>query len=381
MRTLHLYLTRQVLLSLVMTVAVFTFVMLVGNALKEVLALVVSRQITLGMVMQAIGLLIPFVMAYVLPFGMLTAIILTFGRFSADQELTAVRASGVSLLSLVMPVLVLSLLLSGLCALFNLWIAPECRNIYKNLMFNLNQRNVSMLITEDRFIDEIPGLVLYVRKKEGNELQDIRLYRMENSVITSRTYAKSGTFTLDEQARTITFILRDSTSEERIQSDPEYESRVMGPPSPSPKMEWQPIHANQVEFGPVDLTRLFKEQRKPKLSEMTYWQLQAERASLEAQGISPVPVQVQLNRQFSFSFACFAFTLIGIPLAIRAHRRETSIGVAISLGLVLVYYTFFIVGDAFETREDLHPELIVWLPNFLFEALGGWLLWRANGRA
>lgn len=380
MRTLHLYLTWQVLLALLMTVAVFTFVLLVGNVLKEILALLVARQITVGLVVKAVALLIPFIMSYVLPFGMLTAIILVFGRFSADQELTAVKASGVSLVSLVLPVILLSLALSGLCIVFNLWLAPECRNAYKNLIF-LGKQSVTAFITEDRFIDEIPGVVLYVREKEGDNLEDIRLYQLQNGQIVSRTSAKRGRIVWDEQGKQIAFELEEGVTEERLLPDPEYEANFVGPPSPSSKIEWQPIHWHALNHPPIDLTTLFEEERKPKLSEMNYQQLVAEAKKLEGQGISSLPVRVQLNRQFSFSFACFAFTLIGIPLAIRAHRRETSIGVAISLILVMLYYSFFIVAEALETREHLHPELIMWAPNLVFEVLGVILLWRANGPA
>jgi lipopolysaccharide export system permease protein len=378
MKTLHLYLTRQVMISLLMTVGVFTFVLLLGNVMKEIIALLVSRQVTLGLVGKAIGLLIPYVMAYVLPFGMLTSVLLVFGRFSADQELTAVRASGVSLISLVTPILMLSLALCVLCGLFNLWIAPHCRGAYKDLIFQFGARTISTLITEDRFIDEIPGMILYIRKKNGDELEDIRIYNLKETEITNRISAASGKINFDPQGQTIQFQLNDVLVEHRFETDAKADENFIGPPPPEKPPEWQLVKMGGFTTDPVDLKPLFQGSRKSKLSEMDLMQLIRERKVREEQGVSTMPVRVQIHRQLAFSFACFAFTLVAIPLAIQAHRRETSIGIALSLGLVMVYYAFIILGDALEAKEHLQPHLILWFPNFLFQAVGAALLYRAN---
>ena len=119
MRTLHRHLLGETLATLLVTVAVFTFVLLLGNILKDVLDLLASGRASLLLVGRSILLLIPFALAFALPIGMLTAALLVFGRLSADGEITALRAGGISLVSSVAPVVGLRILLSGLCLAFN----------------------------------------------------------------------------------------------------------------------------------------------------------------------------------------------------------------------------------------------------------------------
>jgi lipopolysaccharide export system permease protein len=116
LKTLHKYLTLQVAATMLLTVAVFAFVVVLMNVLQGVLPLIFSGHVSLWLACKAIGLLLPFACVYALPMGFITATLLVFGRFSADQELTAARAGGISLLALIAPVLVLSLVCCALSA-------------------------------------------------------------------------------------------------------------------------------------------------------------------------------------------------------------------------------------------------------------------------
>lgn len=363
MKTLHRYLTRQVLASLLMTVAVFTFVLLLGNVLKEVLALLVNQQASFFTVVQAIGLLVPYVFVFALPMGLLTATLLTFGRFSADNELTAVRASGISLLSLIEPILVLSVLLSIGCAFVNLQLAPQCRIAYKQLLVRMVTENFDRLLPERTLIRQFHPYLIYFGRVRGNEVRNIYVYELAKggTNVASMTTARSGTFFIDRTNKTVRLHLREAW----------YVAATAGSES-----ERQPVFFG--EAPPIEVSLAGKPEKEPSLSDLTFLELWRKRKEMKTEGMLTTPVDVELHADVSFSFACIAFTLVGIPLGIRAHRRETSVGIMIALALVAVYYSFLLLGQSLDTKEQLKPYLIVWLPNLLFQVVGIVLLRKVN---
>ncbi|MBC8324176.1 MAG: LptF/LptG family permease [Verrucomicrobia subdivision 3 bacterium] len=476
MKTLHRYLLREVLATLVLTVGVFTAVLLMGNAMKEVLALVVRGQASLAGVGKAFVLLIPFVISFSLPMGLLTAMLLVFGRFSADQELTAARAGGLSLVSLVAPVLLLAVGFSGLNAWINLSIAPRCRTAYKELVYDMALSNPAKLLSANTFVTEVPGYVIYIGELEQGaderhwHMKRILLNRIEDGELIQRTRAARGEVSYDSKNKQYLFRLIDAQvnvradklgivfggNDEGGESEPQStnnsaathstnstsETETKAEPNPFPDSpDWMPMAGGEIIL-PITLAEISKQSFKPKLSYLTFNQLRREMdrhgeiINIDSNGsvalvhyatidspapdtlyqvtrhgnrvgrarITPEktpahlvaeitegtlhpgdrlelersPLKVQLHRQISFSFAAIGFTLVSIPLGIRAHRRETTAGIAMALVLILIYYSFVILGQALADKPQYYPHLIVWIPVFLFQAAGMWMLARAN---
>ena len=375
MKTLHLYLTRQMLATLGMTVFVFTFVLLLGNVLKQILRLLVNHQLTLGVACHSVALLIPYVLAFSLPIGMLTAALLVFGRFSADHELTAARASGISLISLISPVLLLSVAVSGLCAWLNFDIAPACRVAYLRLIFQASAHDPAGVLRSGESVN-LGDWTIRVGRKDGTNLMDVTVAQFTPTNETTVS-GPTGDFQSDSAHQRLVLTLHNANSWGWSKDN-----------------GWVPqLNGGDTTF-PIAVASEEQSILTVGISDMTFGQLRRQLKNIErgegtAKKATPqaikqlmqdetTPVLVYLHRMVAFSFACIGFTLVGIPLGIRAHRRETSIGVATALLLMLVYYSFVVLAQAWVNHPERAPFLIVWLPNFIFQAVGAVLLWRAN---
>ena len=132
--------------------------------------------------------------------GMLTATLLLFGRLSADQELTAPRASGVSVTRLSLPVITISLLMSGFCAWINTDIAPKCRAAYKNLIREVDVGQLTDLLQPGIPMTEIPGQVIHIqnRRTQGNQvgLGNIHYIKMMETSLSWRSMPKAASWRL-----------------------------------------------------------------------------------------------------------------------------------------------------------------------------------------
>jgi lipopolysaccharide export system permease protein len=276
----------------------------------------------------------------------------------------------------------LSLALCTLSAFVNLEVAPRCRVAYKNLISSLRVELSNVPLPEGSFI-KFPGYIFYVGKNRRGELEDVLVYVLPdktNATIIVR--AERGRVELNPTNHTVKVFLSEArtvafSSNARIgHGDVEIELPLAGESK-----------KQGLKISDMTLSQLWQEQKDmeqrlsaplplPNLSP-DQPQVKKRRREKYLHDLTS-PIRVQIHQQTAFSFACFGFTLLGIPLGIRMHRRETNVGIALALVLVGVYYSFIIIGKSLDMQPQFAPHLIVWLPNFIFQAVGAVLLWRAN---
>jgi LPS export ABC transporter permease LptF len=362
------YISGQILTTLIWTVCMLSLMLVVANAMRQLLELLMTHGLPLSYILSFIGDLLPFSMIYSIPWGVLLAVLLVFGKLSSENELVALRANGIGIIRICTPVFLITLGCLALCLWINLYVAPESERRFKELAFKLASTDPLALFGSDEVIDAFPNRKIYVGRKNGTTLEDLHIYEMNAQQVPVRViYAKRGTLEVDKENQRILLRIYDARYEDRDESDVN-DLRLMH-------------YGISVQEGvfPISLQELIaKAHSSQRPTELTLSHLQ--QAMEQKEGKQLTILRTELSKRFSNSLAVITFVLIGIPLAITAHRRETSIGIAISIGVAFTYFIFIVVADNVKGNASLHPEILVWLPNFIYLTLGGTLFYRLARR-
>jgi lipopolysaccharide export system permease protein len=370
---------RSVLFTTAAAVCLFAFVLMAGNVLRDLLGPVLSGQLQLLTFGRLVLLLLPFVISYALPLGMLTGVLLTLGRLSSDSEVTAMRAAGLSIPRIAVPVLVLAVIGALLGLRVNFESMPWARVQYHREFAAAMRANPLSFIRPKTFIREFPGYVVYVGSMEGTSVHDFWLWQLDGQRRVVRfVRAESGSVDYDEAANEFIVKLERARIEEHDRSAPDDFT--------------QPLRINS--FGEIDpfrlsLARYFGVQTvHQKLQWMTYPELMRERARIEAEPNAPggaaerqirlLRVSLTIQDKLNMALAVFSFALIGVPLGIRVSRRETSANLGVAVALALAYYCLIVALGWLDNHPEMHPEVLYWAPNAVFLGLGLWLLRRLD---
>ncbi|MFU8847852.1 MAG: LptF/LptG family permease [Opitutales bacterium] len=378
LQLLHRHILKEILISTGLAMGLFVFVLLMGNAIRDIAELVAAGKLGPLLFIQLIGLLIPYVAAYALPMGMLTGTLMALGRLSAQQEITAMKAAGVSLYKVAAPVFLIAFFGMVAGVLVNLHFAPQSRVAYKDLMATAVTENPVSFIEEKRFIHEFPGYVIYMGGREGPRMKDFWIWELdEQRRVRLFLRAAEGELDFDRERNELVLTLRGGTAEQR---DPDQPEALDAAPDKS-------LYFGELPIA-LPLDQLFGERGGARLRTkyMNFAQLMERREQTLAQeaeqgmGLSKerLEIQMHLQKNFAMAFSVFSLAIFGLPLAIRIGRRESYANLAVALIIAMSYYFLMIMVSWLEEQPALRPDLLIWLPNIIFQSVGFWMLFRAG---
>ncbi|MDD5201206.1 MAG: LptF/LptG family permease [Terrimicrobiaceae bacterium] len=368
MNIIDRYVGKNVLITMLIGIVVLSLVLVLGNLLKELLDRLINQNVPIEIVIAFMAFVLPFSLTFSIPWGLLTALLLVFGRMSADNEFIALRSNGVSVPRICIPVFALALGMTATCFWINADVAPRAAQQMQQSLFEVATNNPISLFAADEVVDQFPDRRVYVGAKKGNTLLNLIIFEInKDSTPVKVIYAKRGVLVPDPKNERLMLNFYDARFEQRDADDPRDVYKIQ--------------HGIVMQEGsfPISLDALYEQNAHGRRLE-SYTLPELVNFIKKGGGSEPLAARVEFHRRFSASLACIAFALVAVPLGITTHRKETSVGFAMSLAVAFTYYFFIIVANTFRDNPHAYPEVLIWVPNVIFITLGSVLFYRLSRR-
>jgi LPS export ABC transporter permease LptF/LPS export ABC transporter permease LptG len=371
MRLLDRYIAREVISHAALGLAVFTFVFFVPQ-LVRLMELVVRHSASFGSVMLLFLCTLPPVLGFTLPIGVLVGVLIGLGRLSADSEIVALHASGISLRRLLLPIGFVAVVTAAATLATTFWLSPASWRTIQRLEAQLLSSQATFGVQPRVFDERFPSFVLYVQDVEAAATHWRGVFLASSGNAAASVMPHSGNrsqlsaVTIAQDAQIITGPARGQLEIHLgIGSTHEYDPH-------------EPAQYNVTTFGdtdiPIDVSAAVAPQKDSPLSVVE----QSVAALLANNGRSRTEARVEFQRRIAFPAACLVFALLGVPMGVRPRRGGRAAGLILTLILVGGYYLLFVAGDHLAAQGRISPWAGVWAANIVAAIAGLFLLRRVE---
>ncbi|MDD2580585.1 MAG: LPS export ABC transporter permease LptF [Desulfuromonadaceae bacterium] len=359
-RILSLYIIREISSLFLLGIVIFTLVLLMGRLIK-LTDLVVSHGVPLVDVSRMILYLIPSFLVFTIPMAFLLAVLLAFGRLSADNEIVVMKASGLSLVQILPPVIICALVAVMLALGASAYGVPWGNSSFKELSLQVLKQNITSTIREKTFWDDIPGVVMYTDHydEQSHALKGVVIYDGRNPDSPMTIFATDGALTSDVGSQALLLSLHNGSIHiagagglYRLVHFGEYSMTV------GEKGGTSAISRNELDMWLSELQHKIKD------------------PGTSAQ--NRLKMLTELHSRFTFPFASLVFAILGVPLGIQNRRSGKSGGFTVSIAIILAYYVLMSVAKTLAEKGALPPVVALWIPNMIFFAMGWFFLRMAS---
>ena len=358
MRILRNYALKECVLPFVIAISVLTGVFLLGY-LPQLADKVINKGVPLSAISMIFVYYIPILLGYTLPVACLVTVILTFGRMSAENEILAMRASGIYLRRLLWPLVALGIILSLTVYILNDHVIPEAYDAQTRVMQETGAQNPSAMLEPGAFINAFDKYIVFIYRIENDRLYGVRIYQPQPNKATRTIIAQEGEFVRVPGQDKLLLKLINGTSDEPDTKNP---------------LNFYKLNF-QTSFITMDLSKKKqKADKKPKA--MTLREIRAKVHEYKGMSIDPAPLVTEYQRRIAWALTPLLFILLGFPFAVITHRRAKSANILFAILLAAPYYLLSLACQGLASQNVVDPTLSMWAPNAILGIVVLFLNWK-----